>query len=114
MTSPEPARGSEQPWPLRALAAALTAAIVATVAFVAYNAVLLSQVNAVVQATQSQSLTLANTQREVLLLQQRITELDETGDESSIDVQRGLAYRQISVATSTPPAITSARARSTW
>ncbi|WP_214401726.1 putative bifunctional diguanylate cyclase/phosphodiesterase [Pseudonocardia lacus] len=103
MTSPEPAPRSRQPGPLRALAVLLTVAIIATATFVASNAVLLLRVNALAQATQSQSLTMANTQRETLLLLQRITELDETGDAPAIEVQRGLAYRQINVAIASYP-----------
>ena len=98
MTSPEPAPKPRRPRPLRAVAALLITAIVATAAFDAYHAVQLRRVNALVQATQSQSLTLANAQRESLLLLQEITELDESGAVAAVEVQRGLLFRQINVA----------------
>jgi diguanylate cyclase (GGDEF)-like protein len=103
MTSPEPARRSRR-WPHRAFAAVLVAATVATAAFVAHNAVQLSEVNALVQATQSRSLNLSNAQREAQRLLQRVTELDESRDPRSIDVQRGLLLRHINVAVASYPA----------
>jgi diguanylate cyclase (GGDEF)-like protein len=104
MTSPEPAHRDRPVWTRRAFAVLLTAAIVGTAGFVGYNAVLLAQVNAAVQSTQSQSLNLANTQREALRLLNEVSELDDALDPAAVDVQRGLLFRQISVATASYPA----------
>ncbi|MCO1656715.1 putative bifunctional diguanylate cyclase/phosphodiesterase [Pseudonocardia humida] len=103
MTSPEPSPRHRASWPLRAFAAVLTLAIVATAAFVGMNAVRLSQVNALVQATQSRSLTLSNTQREALQLVLAVTAHDQTRDARAIDVQRGLLFRHINVAIASYP-----------
>jgi diguanylate cyclase (GGDEF)-like protein len=104
MTSPEPAPRHRRSWPLRAFAAVLALAIVATAAYVGLNAVRLSEVNALVQATQSRSLTLSNTQREALQLVLEVTDHDDrTSDPRALDVQRGLLVRHINVAIASYP-----------
>ena len=104
MTRPEPVRRPRQSLLMRVLGTLLVVVIVAVTAFVAYHAVLLREVNTLVQATKSQSLTLANAQRETLLLLQEVADLDETGDTAAVEVQRGLLLRQVHVAIASYPA----------
>jgi diguanylate cyclase (GGDEF)-like protein len=90
-------------WPQRLIALAVAAAAVAAVAVIGLNAVRLVAVNAQVQAAQSRSLNLANSDRETLRLLQVVTGFGETSDAHQIDTQRGLMFRQIAVATASYP-----------
>jgi diguanylate cyclase (GGDEF)-like protein len=104
MTGPAPSRRpAHRRWPQRALVGAVCLVTAATVSVLGINAVRLGGVYAQVQAAQSQSLTLANTARETLLLLQEVTELGETSDPTEIAVQQGLMYRQIAVAEASFP-----------
>jgi diguanylate cyclase (GGDEF)-like protein len=104
MTGPAPSRRpAHRRWPQRALVGAVCLVTAATVSVLGINAVRLGGVYAQVQAAQSQSLNLANTARETLLLLQEVTELGETSDPTEIAVQQGLMYRQIAVAEASFP-----------
>ena len=78
-------------------------ATLTTVAVIGINAVLLGDVNARVQAAQSQTLNLSNAQREMLLLLQAVTAYGESTDARDVQVQRGLLFRQLSVSSASYP-----------
>jgi diguanylate cyclase (GGDEF)-like protein len=103
MTDPSPSRPARRHWPQRVLVVAVCLATVAAVAVIGLNAVRLGAVNAQVQAAQSQSLNLANADRETLRLLSEVTGLGETADTHRIEVQRGLMHRQLSVAIASYP-----------
>jgi diguanylate cyclase (GGDEF)-like protein len=101
--SPAPPRPARRRWPQRVLVVAVGVATVAAVSVIGLNAIRLGSVNAEVQAAQSRSLNLSNAARETLRLLAEVTGYGETSDATQVDIQRGLAFRQLTVAIASFP-----------
>jgi diguanylate cyclase (GGDEF)-like protein len=97
-------------WTTRISVVLIGVATVVTVAGLGVNAIVLGQVNARVQAAQSQSLNLSHALRESLFLLQSVTAFGESADANTVAVRRGLLVRQLTVTIASYPA-DSAQAR---